>query len=134
MRIRCQLTRVNRVPPQGFEYRASRGHRLRTRSHPPPCYFHKAKNHREAPISSAGERKMSDEEHQFESKADAGASKTYPQQAGTIRKNGYIVIKARPCKVLLYSFFFSNNTFLRFQKSSGLYVFLQILDGFLDFE
>ena len=43
---------------------------------------------------------MSDsEEHQFESKADAGASKTYPQQAGTIRKNGYIVIKNRPCKV-----------------------------------
>lgn len=77
---------------------------------------------------------MSDEEHQFESKADAGASKTYPQQAGTIRKNGYIVIKARPCKVFLYSFFFSNNTFLGFEKSSGLYVFLQILDGFLYFE
>ncbi|KAL6178634.1 hypothetical protein ACLB2K_050152 [Fragaria x ananassa] len=34
---------------------------------------------------------MSDEEHQFESKADAGASKTYPQQAGTIRKNGYLI-------------------------------------------
>ena len=45
---------------------------------------------------------MSDEEHQFESKADAGASKTYPQQAGTIRKNGYIVIKGRPCKVRLF--------------------------------
>ncbi|XP_074274636.1 eukaryotic translation initiation factor 5A-2 [Silene latifolia] len=43
---------------------------------------------------------MSDEEHQFESKGDAGASKTYPQQAGTIRKNGYIVIKNRPCKVV----------------------------------
>ncbi|GLT43701.1 hypothetical protein SLE2022_186660 [Rubroshorea leprosula] len=43
---------------------------------------------------------MSDEEHHFDSKADAGASKTYPQQAGTIRKNGYIVIKARPCKVV----------------------------------
>ncbi|XP_029120836.1 eukaryotic translation initiation factor 5A-2 isoform X1 [Elaeis guineensis] len=43
---------------------------------------------------------MSDEEHHFESKADAGASKTFPQQAGTIRKNGYIVIKARPCKVV----------------------------------
>ena len=46
---------------------------------------------------------MSDEEHHFESKGDAGASKTYPQQAGTIRKNGYIVIKNRPCKV--FSFF-----------------------------
>ncbi|KAF9680659.1 hypothetical protein SADUNF_Sadunf06G0144500 [Salix dunnii] len=44
---------------------------------------------------------MSDEEHHFESKADAGASKTYPQQAGTIRKSGYIVIKNRPCKVYL---------------------------------
>ncbi|CAH9080163.1 unnamed protein product [Cuscuta epithymum] len=43
---------------------------------------------------------MSDEEHQFEAKGDAGASKTYPQQAGTIRKNGYIVIKNRPCKVV----------------------------------
>ncbi|MQL87408.1 hypothetical protein Taro_019944 [Colocasia esculenta] len=41
---------------------------------------------------------MSDEEHHFES-TDAGASKTYPQQAGAIRKNGYIVIKGRPCKV-----------------------------------
>nr|CAB3451682.1 unnamed protein product [Digitaria exilis] len=44
---------------------------------------------------------MSDsEEHHFESKADAGASKTYPQQAGAIRKSGYIVIKNRPCKVV----------------------------------
>ncbi|KNA20867.1 hypothetical protein SOVF_048500 [Spinacia oleracea] len=43
---------------------------------------------------------MSDEEHHFESKADAGASKTFPQQAGTIRKNGYINIKNRPCKVV----------------------------------
>ncbi|CAL5199461.1 unnamed protein product [Lathyrus oleraceus] len=43
---------------------------------------------------------MSDEEHHFEAAADAGASKTYPQQAGTIRKNGYIVIKGRPCKVV----------------------------------
>ena len=48
---------------------------------------------------------MSDEEHHFESKADAGASKTYPQQAGTIRKNGYIVIKARPCKVFFSPFY-----------------------------
>ncbi|XP_071727420.1 eukaryotic translation initiation factor 5A-like [Rutidosis leptorrhynchoides] len=46
---------------------------------------------------------MSDEEYQFESKADAGASKTYPQQAGTIRKGGYIVIKNRACKVFLLS-------------------------------
>eukprot|EP00245_Coleochaete_scutata_P013941 TRINITY_DN5804_c0_g1_i1.p1 TRINITY_DN5804_c0_g1~~TRINITY_DN5804_c0_g1_i1.p1 ORF type:complete len:161 (+),score=44.91 TRINITY_DN5804_c0_g1_i1:163-645(+) len=43
---------------------------------------------------------MSDDEHQFENKADSGASKTFPQQAGTIRKNAYIVIKSRPCKVV----------------------------------
>jgi len=44
---------------------------------------------------------QADEEHHdvnFES-ADAGASLTYPQQAGTIRKNAFIVIKNRPCKV-----------------------------------
>jgi hypothetical protein len=49
---------------------------------------------------------MSDEEHHFESKADAGASKTYPQQAGAIRKSGYIVIKNRPCKVQPFSLYF----------------------------
>lgn len=43
---------------------------------------------------------MSDDEHHFES-SDAGASKTYPQQAGNIRKGGHIVIKGRPCKVCL---------------------------------
>uniref|UniRef100_A0A0E0BT57 Translation initiation factor 5A C-terminal domain-containing protein n=1 Tax=Oryza glumipatula TaxID=40148 RepID=A0A0E0BT57_9ORYZ len=54
-----------------------------------------------AATTSRKERAMSDsEEHHFESKADAGASMTYPQQAGTIRKNGYIVIKNRPCKVV----------------------------------
>uniref|UniRef100_M4D7I7 Translation initiation factor 5A C-terminal domain-containing protein n=2 Tax=Brassica campestris TaxID=3711 RepID=M4D7I7_BRACM len=42
---------------------------------------------------------MSDEEHHFEP-SDAGASKTYPQQAGNIRKGGHIVIKGRPCKVV----------------------------------
>lgn len=45
---------------------------------------------------------MSDDEHHdvhFES-TDSGASKTYPMQAGSIRKNGFIVIKGRPCKVV----------------------------------
>ena len=46
---------------------------------------------------------MSDtDEHHFESKADSGASKTYPQQAGAIRKGGHIVIKGRPCKVCAF--------------------------------
>jgi translation initiation factor 5A len=39
-----------------------------------------------------------DENETFES-ADAGASLTYPQQAGTIRKGGFIVINGHPCKV-----------------------------------
>jgi len=44
---------------------------------------------------------MSDDGHeeQFES-TDSGASHTFPQQAGTIRKGGHIVIKGRPCKVI----------------------------------
>jgi len=43
---------------------------------------------------------MSDHEVETFESADAGASLTYPQQAGTIRKNGYIVINNRPCKVM----------------------------------
>lgn len=44
---------------------------------------------------------MADEEHdtEFES-TDAGASTTYPNTAGAVRKNGFIVIKGRPCKVV----------------------------------
>lgn len=57
---------------------------------------------------------MSDEEHHFEPAADAGASKTYPQQAGTIRKNGYIVIKSRPCKVFCFSLSPSRFVFFEF--------------------
>jgi translation initiation factor 5A len=42
---------------------------------------------------------MADEEvEQFES-TDAGAALCFPQQAGTVRKGGHIVIKGRPCKV-----------------------------------
>jgi len=37
-------------------------------------------------------------EEQFES-CESGASLTFPQQAGTIRKGGHICIKNRPCKV-----------------------------------
>ncbi|KAH7546178.1 hypothetical protein FEM48_Zijuj01G0173000 [Ziziphus jujuba var. spinosa] len=45
---------------------------------------------------------MSEDEQHFKSKVDAGASKTFPQQAGTIRKNGFIVIKNRPCKLMIF--------------------------------
>lgn len=43
---------------------------------------------------------MSDHENETFESVDAGASLTYPQQAGTIRKNGYIVINGKPCKVV----------------------------------
>jgi translation initiation factor 5A len=43
---------------------------------------------------------MADEHYETFESTDAGASLTYPQQAGTIRKNGYIVINNRPCKVV----------------------------------
>lgn len=41
---------------------------------------------------------MSDENFEFEAVA-AGASLTYPMEAGALRKNGHCMLKGKPCRI-----------------------------------
>lgn len=44
---------------------------------------------------------MTQIDEEFE-QVDAGASDTFPKSCGDIKKNGFMVINGRPCKVIYF--------------------------------
>jgi len=43
---------------------------------------------------------MADQDDQTFEATGSGASETFPMQCSSLRKNGYVVIKGKPCKVV----------------------------------